>query len=133
MIRYSNFVSETSKLPSNDMERMFDTQLARGAVKGAFERHVGKIEYIYSPSGEMTFQYGKDLTKIRNVIGTGGPIVFSPESKKILEAVLFNRNSPQFLKPKQPRFWVDQHYILYAMGLLAAEYPEKLSILCRNA
>jgi len=125
LIRYTNFVSDTPKLPSNDIERSFETRLAQVAVREALERHVGKIEFIYTPSGEITYQYGKDLTGVKNVIGTGGPIVFSPEPRKILQAVLLSSNSPQFLKPRQPRFWVDQHYILYAIGLLASAFPEE--------
>jgi uncharacterized protein (TIGR01319 family) len=125
LIRYSKSVRETAQLPSSDMEKRLDSQLARIAVGEAFERHVGKVEFLYTPHGEMAFQYGKDLTEIGNVIGTGGPIAFSPDPRKILEVVLYNKDFPHFLKPRHPSFWVDQHYVLYAIGLLAGEFPEK--------
>jgi len=125
LIRYSRAVWQTAQLPSSDMEKRLDSQLARVAVEEAFERHVGKVEIQYTHIGEMAYQYGKDLTEVEHVIGTGGPIVFSPDPRKILEGVVYNRDSPHLLKPKHPRFWVDQHYVLYAIGLLAEEFPEK--------
>jgi uncharacterized protein (TIGR01319 family) len=131
-IRYCNFVSNSARLPSNDIERAFDSQLATQAAKEAFERHVGRIEVLHTFSGELACQYGKNLTGIKNVIGTGGPIVFSNDARKILEVVSYDSNFPLLLKPKSPRFWVDQYYILYAMGLLAVSFPEAAFRIMKN-
>jgi hypothetical protein len=131
-IRYCNFVSNSARLPSNDIERAFDSQLATQAAKEAFERHVGRIEVLHTFSGEIACQYGKNLTGIKNVIGTGGPIVFSHDARKILEVVSYDSNFPLLLKPKRPRFWVDQYYILYAMGLLAVSFPEAAFRIMKN-
>jgi uncharacterized protein (TIGR01319 family) len=113
------------KLPENEHEKAFDTALARTAVKVASERHAGKRDIIFGPMGEMQIQYGKDLTGIRVVIGTGGPIVFAEDPKRILEEALFDEKNPNILKPERAEFYVDEDYIMYAMGLLANSQPKK--------
>jgi uncharacterized protein (TIGR01319 family) len=89
------------------------------------ERHAGRIEPTYGPQGEILIQYGKDLTGIRTLIGTGGPLVFSPAPENILEALVFSESNPFSLKPKTPSFYLDQEYLLYAIGLMSEIEPEK--------
>ena len=99
--------------------------LSRLMVEVATDRHVGRIEVVYSPAGERLIQHGKDLTGARSVIGTGGPIIYSDNPREILEGALFREENPFVLKPKNPRFYLDSEYILYAVGLLAQSAPEK--------
>jgi uncharacterized protein (TIGR01319 family) len=106
--------------------------LSRLMVEVAMDRHAGRIEVVYSPAGERLIQHGKDLTGVRSVIGTGGPIVFSDEPRQVLEGVLFNETSPFILKPKNPHFYLDEQYILYAVGLLAQVEPEKSLLLVKK-
>lgn len=112
-------------LPRTEEEFTFDKQLASVAVETATERHVGRLEVVYGPSGRVYLQHGKDLTHVKCVIGTGGPIVFSPHPRRILERMIYDEKKPHVLKPKDPRFFIDSRYILYAAGLLADSNPEK--------
>jgi uncharacterized protein (TIGR01319 family) len=111
--------SSISALPRNEMELNINTILASVAVEVATERHAGKIEIIYSPAGKILVQYGKDLSNVKCVIGTGGPIVFSTEPGRVLKKALYSAEKPDILKPKHPKLYVDKGYILYAAGLLA--------------
>jgi len=101
------------------------TVLSRLAVEVSINRHVGRIEVKYGPTGELLVQYGKDFTQVGCVIGTGGPIVFSRNPREILLGALFQEDTPQILKPKDPKLYVDGDYILYAGGLLSQIEPEK--------
>jgi uncharacterized protein (TIGR01319 family) len=101
-------------------------------VEVAMERHAGKIEVIYTPTGERLIQHGKDLTGVKTVIGTGGPIVFSRQPRKILEGVLFREAQPFVLRPKNPKFFIDEQYLLFAVGLLSPSEPEKALALARK-
>ncbi|MGD0794085.1 MAG: glutamate mutase L, partial [Dehalococcoidales bacterium] len=85
----------------------------------------GKIEIIYGPSGERLIQHGKDLTGVKSVIGTGGPIVFSPDPRLVLEGTLFTEDKQFILKPRNPELYLDEQYILYAVGLLGQNEPGK--------
>ncbi len=106
--------------------------LSRLMVEVAMDRHAGRIEVVYSPAGERLIQHGKDLTGVRSVIGTGGPIIFSDNPREILEGVLFREDNPFVLKPRSPRFFLDGQYILYAVGLLAQVEPEKALLLAKK-
>jgi uncharacterized protein (TIGR01319 family) len=106
--------------------------LSRLMVEVAMDRHAGRIEVVYSPAGERLIQHGKDLTGVKSVIGTGGPIVFSDDPRQILEGALFDEANPFVLKPRSPRFYLDEQYILFAVGLLAQVEPEKALLLAKK-
>jgi uncharacterized protein (TIGR01319 family) len=111
--------------PIHETEMDCHTLLSRLAVEVAVNRHVGRIELRYGPMGEMLVQYGKDLSQVGCVIGTGGPIVFSRDPRDILMGALFLEDTPHILKPKAPKLYLDSDYILYAGGLLSQIEPEK--------
>jgi len=113
------------KLPENEEEVAFDEALAAAALHIATERHSGRIELVYGPTGEIPVQRGKDLTQVGTVIGTGGPVIFSRAPKRILEHALFDDSKAFSLRPKQAQFYVDNKYIMYAVGLLAKTNPNK--------
>lgn len=106
-------------LPTTAEEREWDTWLGYLCARLATERHVGKLETVYTPFGTTFVQHGKDLTAVGHVIGTGGILVHHDQPRRILAGVLFDQEQPMLLKPMSPRLWLDQDYILAAMGLLA--------------
>lgn len=99
------------------------TLLSRLAVEKATDRHAGRVETRYGPTGEILVQHGKDFTGVKNVIGTGGPIVFSKNPAGILEGALFREERPHILKPRAPTMYVDAEYILFVGGLLRRIEP----------
>jgi len=108
-------------VPENQEETDFDEAMAKAATEVSMERHVGVIENTYTPMGVVFSQTGKDLTKIKYLIGTGGVLVHSDNPKEILKAGLFSMEEPNYLKPEKPKLLLDKYYILSAMGLLAEE------------
>ena len=112
------FISET------DHDYASDDLLAKTCVEIAVSRHVGTIRGVYTPHGIMYYQVGKDLSETGYVIGVGGVVISSKDPKNILKAVAMIETKPLELRPKEPQFLLDQTYILSAMGLLSAEYPE---------
>jgi uncharacterized protein (TIGR01319 family) len=125
-------LSSRERLPETEEEYQAEKVLAATAVEIAVERHAGKIEAVYGPAGEMLVQYGKDLTKVGHVIGTGGPIVFSSNPGDILKHALFQEENRHILKPKSPKLYVDEQYILYAAGLLAQTNPKSALALMKK-
>jgi uncharacterized protein (TIGR01319 family) len=119
-------------LPEGDEEIACHILLSRLAVEVAMDQHAGRLEVRYGPTGEVSVQYGKDLTKIATVIGTGGPIIDSHSPRDVLEGALFCEEKPFILKPVAPAFFLDEKYILYAVGLLGQVEPEKAYRLARK-
>jgi uncharacterized protein (TIGR01319 family) len=120
------------KLPHTEEEFACHHLLSCLTVEAAVSRHAGRIEVVYSPTGERLVQYGKDLTSVKTVIGTGGPIIFSRDPGEILEHARLREDNPFILKPKQPVFYIDEQYILYAVGLLSQTEPKKALSLARK-
>jgi uncharacterized protein (TIGR01319 family) len=70
-------------------------------------------------------QVGKNITTVKNIIGTGGPIIHNEDPKKILSSVLKSgKEEENFLLPTTSKFYLDERYILYSMGLLKEIYPD---------
>ena len=121
--------------PKTTIDKIVDLEIASYAIQIALNRHVGHIETHFTPVGKMNIQYGKDLTKVKTMICTGG--IFCNSNKKelieMLNRSISNKYEPFCLKPKCPNYFIDNDYVLYGMGLLSTKYPDKaLRILKRN-
>ncbi len=121
--RTADFTDHIERLPENDAERALDRALARGAVQLAVKRHAGTVDTVYTATGPVCIQRGKDLRATRRVIGTGGALAGSDAAGFILQGALFDPDAPQSLRPMQPQLWLDDQYVLYAAGLLAQVDP----------
>ncbi|MEW5932015.1 MAG: glutamate mutase L [Bacillota bacterium] len=115
---------ETWRLPADDRGVALDAALAAAAVDLAVSRHAGQVEELYTPGGKVSVLVGKDLREFGLLVGTGGPLVSNPHRRLTLEAALWDPGRPHVLKPRRPRMLVDQHYIMFAAGLLAERDPE---------
>jgi uncharacterized protein (TIGR01319 family) len=111
-------------LPDTDEEKEFDKALARICCDVSMSRHVGHVEVVYTPLGNMYYQTGKDLTDVKYVIGTGGVLINNDDAKEILREVNQKSNKKLELRPTDPTFLIDRQYILAAMGLLGQKYPK---------
>jgi uncharacterized protein (TIGR01319 family) len=110
-------------LPESGEERAVDRALARAAVRLAVRRHAGTTETVYTVTGPVSVQRGKDLSDVGTVIGTGGALTWSAEPGTILEPTRADPAEPLSLRPKGPRLLLDRDYLLYACGLLATVEP----------
>lgn len=111
-------------LPDSDQEEAFDAALARICCDLSVSRHVGSVEVVYTPLGNMYYQTGKDLTEIKYVIGTGGVLIHRKDAKQILSEVTKKSNKKLELRPEDPNIRIDENYILAAMGLLSQKHPK---------
>jgi uncharacterized protein (TIGR01319 family) len=112
-------------VPSGDDElSRLDFALASLAVKEAARRHAGTISETYTMMGVTFVQEGKNLTRVKNIVVTGGSLIHTERTEEIASHALFSEREPQSLRPKAASVWVDRSYILAAMGLLSQHYPE---------
>lgn len=120
-------------VPGNEIESCIDVGLASAAVDIATRRHAGRIEEQYFPAGKVWIQYGKDLTKVRSVIGTGGIFAYGEDPLRVMKSAGFDHGHPESLRPMEPEFFIDQRYILYGVGLLSQVAPvEALKIMKKH-
>lgn len=64
-----------------------------------------------------------------NMVGDG---LRAENRREMLEHALFREEEPFILKPRDPKFCIDEQYILYAVGLLSQVEPEKVLNLARK-
>lgn len=117
-------VSNPSLRAETADEEKCEMLLARGAVRLASERHSGELKSVFTPMGQLFTLTGKDLTQVQQVIGIGGALIHSKETKEILKGVLYDPMHYEYAKPKNPDFLLDSTYIMASMGLLSSYEPE---------
>ena len=111
-------------LPASAEDSRLDRALARASLRIAMRRHCGRIEVVYTATGPVTAQDGKDLTAVGTLIGTGGVLAHSADAAGLLATALYDVSEPNSLRPRAPRVLVDRSYVLYACGLLGQVEPE---------
>ena len=112
-------------LPNDDDDiKHIDYALACKGVEVATIRHAGTREKIYTSNGIAYLQSGKDLRNVSTIIVTGGSIINSDNTDKIVKFALYNDNKAESLRPLKSRILIDRKYILSAMGLLSEYNPE---------
>ena len=111
-------------IPATKDEEEFDKAIAKICCDVSMSRHVGHVERVHTPLGDMYYQTGKDLSDIKYVIGTGGVLINHGDAKKILKQVTKKTDKALELRPANPSILIDRSYILAAMGLLSQKYPK---------
>ena len=115
----------TDTVPGDDPEmEALDFALAAMAIEEAVRRHAGTIEETYTMMGQTYVQEGKNLTKVRQIVVTGGSLIHTKRTAEIAAHALYSPAQPASLRPKQANVWVDRTYIMAAMGLLSVHYPK---------
>ena len=101
-----------------------DFALASCAIEEAVRRHAGTITETYTMMGQTFVQEGKNLTDVGQVVVTGGSLIHTRRTGEIAAHALYDPAVPASLRPKAAEIRVDRRYILSAMGLLSAHYPQ---------
>lgn len=99
------------------------------------ERHAGALRYIYTPRGRQTIAEGKDLTKLKYLVATGGALTRLPERMNILRRIAdFNENGMMlYPKPSILKLLYDDHYIMASLGVLSKQYPDAALLLMKQS
>lgn len=116
-------------IPVTAKEIAFAEALAEKAIATALQRHGGRIRNIYGPVGRLKIARGKDLTRVKYVIGTGGALTRLPGGRNLLANNLAFRD-PDFLgPPPEAKVLIDHYYIMAAVGVLASSHPQAATAL----
>lgn len=123
LIRYLS--EHTDTVPGDDPElKALDYAVACMAVREAVRRHAGTMEETYTMMGKTYVQSGKNLTRVKSIVVTGGSLIHAEAPEKIATYALYDPSQPESLRPLHADVLVDKTYILAAMGLLSSYYPQ---------
>ena len=115
----------TEKVPAGGDElEQLDYALASAAVEEAVKRHAGTISETFTMMGQTFVQEGKNLTKVKQIVVTGGSLIHTARTAEIAAHAQYSPQDPASLRPREADVWVDRTYILAAMGLLSSYHPK---------
>jgi len=122
-------ISETpGRLPSTPRQEALDRVLAAVCVSLSIARHAGTVEESWTPGGKVFLQRGKDLRRIRTIIGSGGYLASSGDVTLYLDALAASSaptaDGKMPLLPTARRIMRDRDGLLPLLGNLASPYPE---------
>ncbi|MDE1547612.1 GlmL-related ornithine degradation protein [Jeotgalibaca caeni] len=116
---------EYNGIPQNETERAFVSLLCDVATRTAVDRHAGVIRYVYGPTGRGTLAQGKDLSKIKYIIGTGGALTRLANGEEILKKLIKeDENTMTLLPTGEVKVLLDHDYIIASLGILAMKHEE---------
>lgn len=121
-------------IPQDEAEQKLIERLSEIATITAVHRHVGKIRYVYGPSGRGTLAQGKDLTTIKYIIGTGGALTQLSNGEEVLGKLVQEEKTSELLLPTtKVKVLLDHDYIMASLGVLAYKYEEAALILLKKS
>lgn len=104
-------------------QKAIDRALASLAIELGLVRHAGEIEQVYTPMGAAFQQTGKDLTRVKQIVLTGGALVHAEDPFGIARRAMAG-DHPSSLMPREAVPVLDRRYVLFAMGLIRQKYPQ---------
>ncbi|MCL1995507.1 MAG: methylaspartate mutase accessory protein GlmL [Defluviitaleaceae bacterium] len=109
-----------------------DEALAKAAISLSTNRHVGTKSKVKTLAGEAFLQEGKDLTKIKHIIASGGAVINAKNPRAIMEAAFYAPQDLNLLKPFKADIWLDSANCLSAAGLLSRIEPQLALLLMKD-
>ena len=107
-------------------------ELTAETVGIALMRHSGRYRHYYGTSGRVTRIDGRDLTRIRWIVGTGGALTRLPKGLEMMRESL--QPAGDALLPKQGvALLLDTEYIMASLGVLATTYHQGAWTLLRQS
>lgn len=112
--------TQIKAIPEKQEEKHFSNLITKKAVEAALNRHVGYIKRIYGTANNY-MAYGKDLSKVKYIIATGGALVKLGKGKEILNSIRYNKEDITMLPRKEAEVLIDKDYIMACAGVLISE------------
>ncbi len=120
----SSNLDQGEAIPRSAAERERVKTLSAAALSYGLSRHAGRLRYRYGPTGRQRSAWGKDLTAVQHMVGTGGVFAFlDPDGALLGRAV--QQLDRELLLPRNAAYHVDRDYVMAAAGTLARSYPDQ--------
>ncbi|WP_461612249.1 GlmL-related ornithine degradation protein [Clostridium sp. Marseille-QA1073] len=124
--------SHVKPIPTEDEDKKWSGILTKKAVDTAIKRHVGHIKRAYG-AGKNFLAYGKDLSMIKYIIGTGGALTRLPNGEEFLSGVRALNEDLTMYPKVGAKILLDNMYIMACAGVLSVEDKEAASLLLKES
>jgi uncharacterized protein (TIGR01319 family) len=119
-------------IPTTEEEKLCSYILTKKAVEVAVNRHVGYLKRVYGDSKKI-LAYGKDLSQIKYIVGTGGALTRLPGGNETLSNIRYLKDDVSMLPRKGAKILLDNMYIMACAGVLSIENKEAAEALLRQS
>lgn len=113
-------------IPETPEQFKLTEALTRYAAATALERHCGRFRYTYGSNGRQTFAEGKDLSKVKYLVATGGALTRLPGRKGIMQQLCHLNDGGKLLFPKAQNLQLleDKNYYMASLGVLSRYHKD---------
>ncbi|KLU59759.1 hypothetical protein CEB3_c38930 [Peptococcaceae bacterium CEB3] len=115
--------SHLRPVPETAAEIALSEELASAALGYALRRHAGRFRHYYGASGRITRVEGRDLSRIRWVIGTGGALTRLPNGLDMMKEAFAHPGEALF-PTERVAYFLDRSYIMASLGVLSRDYGQ---------
>lgn len=119
-------------IPATEEERHWSRVLTQKAVNVAVDRHVGYIKRVFG-SGRKFSAYGKDLSMVKYIVGTGGALTRLGEGEELLEDIKDVKGDITMRPTKEAKVLIDNMYIMACAGVLSRENKKAAAELLKTS
>lgn len=121
-------------IPATPEQTRLTERLTWYAASMALEHHCGRYRYTYGARGRVTYAEGKDLSKVKYLVATGGALTRLPGRREIMDALRAINGSGKLLYPKAEQLTAleDRWYCMASLGVLSRTFPEAAAALLRQ-
>ncbi len=112
-----------NSIPERKNAKKLVQALTQKAVITSAHRHAGHLIDLFFSGGKKSAAMGKDLTKIRAIIGTGGALTQLEGGEEILLSIPASNKGDRLLPQEGVRVFLDHWYIMASLGVLSMEHP----------
>ncbi|WP_335994383.1 GlmL-related ornithine degradation protein [Fusobacterium polymorphum] len=117
------FTNSDIAIPESEKHKRFIERLTKEAVIVSINRHAGGYR-TYFGGKSQTLAFGKDLTAVKWIIGTGGALTRLPAREKILSEIALSNKGDKLLPTAEAKILIDNDYIMASLGVLSSLYKE---------
>ena len=118
-----NFTNSDIAIPESEEHKRFIERLTKEAVIVSINRHAGGYR-TYFGGKTNTLAFGKDLTGVKWLIGTGGALTRLTAREEILNSISQFNRVDKLLPTAEAQVLIDNDYIMASLGVLSSLYKE---------
>lgn len=119
-------------IPIKEEEIKASQILTKKAVEIGTKRHVGYIKRLYGSENKYV-AYGRDLSVVKYIIGTGGALTKLPGGTNILNGIIYKEEDLTMFPKGKSKILLDKNYIMAAAGVLYKENKEAALFLLKKS
>lgn len=113
------FTNSDIAIPQTEEHKRFIERLTKEAVIVSINRHAGGYRTYFGGKSD-TLAFGKDLTAVKWIVGTGGALTRLMAREEILNSISQFNRADKLLPTAEAKILIDNDYIMASLGILSS-------------